>query len=228
LEVSVRKALSLGAAALLVLTLAAPVAADNFSQGTGANAAPNWKVYNYNSSGQAYATTVATASSAGIGFNFLSAPNTAFFMTGQQKDLLGDLSGKTITATFTISASSDPAFTYYGAPGDCGLVGPSVRLFFEGNMTGPLAYTKYWWSNPYSDTLASLVGNTLTLSVQVVPSNWSDWNGHGGSDELAGFAAAAADVSTIGLSFGGGCFFANGVGMSSGSASFLLTSYSVN
>ena len=103
-----------------MLTLAAPAAADDFSQGASVNAAPNWKVYNYNPSGQAYATSVATSFSTGIGFGFLSAPNTAFFMTGQQKDLLGDLTGKTITATFTISASSDAAFTYYGAPGACG------------------------------------------------------------------------------------------------------------
>ncbi len=223
-----RKALSLGAAALLVLTLAAPVAADDFSQGASVNAAPNWKVYNYNPSGQAYATSVATFSSAGIGFDFLSAPNTAFFMTSQQKDLLGNLTGKTITATFTIQGSTDAAFTYYGAPGACGLKGPNVRLFFEGNMTGPLDYANYWWSNPYSATLASLVGNTVTLIVPINPGKWSDWNGQWGTTVPDGFAAAAADVSTIGLSFGGGCFFANGVGVSSGNASFVLTSYAVN
>ena len=222
-----RKALSLGAAALLVLTLAAPVAADDFSQGASVNAAPNWKVYNYNPSGRAYATTVATSTSAEIGFSFLSAPNTAFFMTGQQKDLLGDLTGKTITATFTIATTS-AAFTYYGAPGDCGLVGPSVRLFFEGNMTGPLDYADYWWSNPYSYTLASLVGDTVTLTVPIDPAKWSDWNGQMGTTVPDGFGAAAADVTSIGLSFGGGCFFANGVGVSSGSASFVLSSYAVN
>ena len=219
-----RKVLSLGAAALLVLTLVAPVAADDFSQGASVNAAPDWKVYNYNPSGRAYATSVATSSSAGIGFDFLSAPNTAFFMTGQQKDLLGNLTGKTITATFTIPATT-ASFMYYGT---CGSTPASVRLFFEGNMTGPLDYANYWWSNPYSATLASLVGTTVTLTVPIDPAKWSDWNGQWGTTVPDGFAAAAADVSTIGLSFGGGCFFANGVGVSSGSASFVLSSYSVN
>lgn len=228
-----RKVLALGAALLLVLSLAAPTVATDFSHGGGANAAANWKVYNYNASNMAYASRVATTSASGIGFDFLSTPDTALFLTGQDKSLLGDLTGKTITATFTIAGSADAAFTYYGAPGACGLNGPSVRLFFEGNTNGPFTYdtagySKYWWSNPGSDTLASLVGNTLTLTVPVDTADWSDWGGELASSVPTYFAAAVADVSAIGLSFGGGCFFANGVGMSAGSASFVLTGYTVN
>jgi len=59
-------------------------------------------------------------------------------------------------------------------------------------------------------------------------SGWSDWGGQNAFDVPAAFAAAVVNVSGIGLSFGGGSFFANGVGMSAGSASLTLTSYSVN
>lgn len=228
-----RKVLALGAAFLLVLSLAAPTLATDFSQGGGANAAANWKVYNYNLSNQAYASRVATTVGTGIRFDFLSRPDTALFLTKQDKSLLGDLTGKTITATFTISGSAGAAFTYYDAPGACGLNGPSVRLFFEGNTNGPFTYdtagySKYWWSNPDSATLASVVGTTVTLTVPVDTGHWSDWGGELASSVPTYFAAAVSDVSTIGLSFGGGCFFANGVGMSAGTASFVLTDYTVN
>jgi hypothetical protein len=59
---------------------------------------------------------------------------------------------------------------------------------------------------------------------------WSDWNGQFGTvdaETTAAFEAAAADPDLVGLSFGGGCFFENGVGTSSGSATFKLISYTI-
>ena len=228
-----RRLTVVGAAVALLLGLGNPVIASDFSHGQGATAAPNWKVYNYNASGQAYSSTAAMSFDSGIGFAFLSTPDTALFTTKQDKTLLGDLTGGTITATFEIRGTTDATFTYYDAPGACGLHGPSARLYFEGNTNGPFTYdtagySKYWWSNPESATLASLVGNTVTLTVPLTPGNWSDWGGQPGSSVPTSFAAAVAKVSAIGLSFGGGCFFANGVGMSTGSASFVLSSYAVS
>lgn len=229
-----RKVLALGAAFLLTLSWAGPALATDFSQGNGARAAANWKVYNFNASGQAYSSHVATTSATGIGFDFLTTPDTALFLTNQDKSLLGDLTGKTITATFmAVAGSPGAAFTYYGAPGTCGLHGPSVRLFFEGNTNGPFTYdtagyAKYWWSNPDSATLASIVGTTVTLTVPLDTAHWSDWGGQLASSVPSYFAAAVADVREVGLSFGGGCYFANGVGMAAGSASFVLTGYAVN
>jgi hypothetical protein len=61
-------------------------------------------------------------------------------------------------------------------------------------------------------------------------SNWSDFYGHFGNDPAyaAGFNAAVANVTEIGLSFGGGCFFENGVGTTDGSGTFTLNSYTSN
>ena len=58
--------------------------------------------------------------------------------------------------------------------------------------------------------------------------NWSDWGGELAASVPTYFAAAAQDVSSIGLSFGGGCFFANGVGVTARNASFVLTSFTVS
>jgi hypothetical protein len=154
---------------------------------------------------------------------------TSLLMTTHPGDLLGDLTDMSITATFTITGT-DPVFTYYGdgqSWNPCGTPA-SVRLYFQGNTNGPFAYSKYWWSNPSSDTLANIVGNTITLTVPVDTADWSNWGGQLASTVPTEFAAAAADVSGIGLSYGGGCFFANGGGLTSGTASFTLTSYSVS
>jgi hypothetical protein len=60
--------------------------------------------------------------------------------------------------------------------------------------------------------------------------NWSDFFGHFGNEPAfsAGFTAAVSNVTTIGLSFGGGCFFENGVGTTDGSGTFTLDSFKVS
>ena len=55
-----------------------------------------------------------------------------------------------------------------------------------------------------------------TIKASFVWSEWSDFYGH--RDEAA-FTAALQDVAAMGLSFGGGCFFENGVGIEPGTGS---------
>ncbi len=192
-----------------------------------------WNVYNINSGGAAYTPKAAPGATGSLAnFNFPTSPTTALLTTTQDKTLLGDLTGKTLSATFTISASTGAAFNYAGT---CGSTPASVRLYFAGDTTGKFTqdtagYSKYWWSNPQSYTLASAVGSTsvtLTVPLTSATQEWSDWGGELAPNVSASFDSAVAQVSAVGLSFGGGCFFANGVGMSAGSASFSLTSYSV-
>jgi hypothetical protein len=77
-------------------------------------------------------------------------------------------------------------------------------------------------------TLNTVIGR-VTISTTVSGQNWSDFFGHFGSDHqfAGGFDAAAANATFIGLSYGGGCFFANGVGIQNGSATFHLIDFSV-
>jgi hypothetical protein len=46
-------------------------------------------------------------------------------------------------------------------------------------------------------------------------------------DTTAAFNAAAANPDLVGLSFGGGCFFENGVGVTGGTATFKLTNFAI-
>ncbi|HMH02380.1 MAG TPA: hypothetical protein VK555_13255 [Terriglobales bacterium] len=190
--------------------------------------AVKWKVVDYNRNTTHPARIpfkLAVGNDGGIGFDFLYTPDTALLGTSHpsyRNDLIGDMSGKTVSARVGVSVTSgNPVFTYYGQP-SCGDVPANVRLYFETNTSGKFEETDYWWSNPMSYSLESLKSSDQNLvAVFSDPTEWSDYNGHFGSDPAytAAFAAAVKDVQFVGLSFGGGCFFENGVGIQPGTGS---------
>jgi len=189
----------------------------------------DWKVGYYTPSGRALSMASADLPSSGLAtFDFTAQDNTALLVTDHgSSSLLGDDTSKTITATFDISGATD-AFTYFGEGtpiNPCGTPA-NARLFFQTSNAGGFDETHYWWSNPAS---APLADGTSTVTATVNGAEWSDFYGHFGNDPAysAGFNAAASNVTTIGLSFGGGCFFENGVGTADGSGTLTLTSFSV-
>jgi hypothetical protein len=97
-----------------------------------------------------------------------------------------------------------------------------VRLFFT-STGGPFAETQYWWAR--GTGAATLGSSDGTLNASLADSTqWSDFFGQ--SDPVA-FTAAVANVTSIGVSFGGGCFFENGVGAPTG-GTFTLGSFAVS
>jgi hypothetical protein len=229
----------LALAAVVALVLTASALGDDFSQGKGATAAPNWKVL---TPGPAqWHTQPAETFADGIGFAFgTDNPYPKLFLTSHPgSGLLGNLTGKTLTATFAISGTAT-AFTYFkeGEPDNDGLCGTpapaSVRLYFEGNTNSENNHQ--WWSTPQASSLTSLVGTTLMLTVPLDTANWSDKVGRPpvprpASDVPTDFADAVATVGAVGVSFGGGCItyaFAGGVAPTDGTASFVLKSYSAS
>ena len=205
-----------------VISIAAIAALFTLPGLAGAANSSAWKVYNYNPSGQALSPSPATSSDAGsASFNFQQNVYTAQLLTSA-KALTGDLTGRTVNATLTVTGVTGTFVDQNG--GGCTPDNQTVRFFFS---TPGFAYTNYWWSNPISMTLTG--DGTATLSVPLTPSQWSDWNGQNGASSpsvTAGFNAAVAKVNQIGLSFGGGCFFENGVTTSDGSGTFALTGFS--
>ena len=201
-------------AAVALLGAATPGLASNSS---------TWKVYNYNSSGQALMAKSAT--STGIdnaSFNFQSNVYTAQLLTSA-KESTGNLTGGTMNATLNVSGVNGTFQEQNG--GGCTPETQTVRLFFS---TPGFAYTHYWWSNPVAMTLTG--DGTANLNVRLDDlTQWSDWNGQRADfspSVTAGFYAAVAKVSQAGVSFGGGCFFENGVTTSNGSGTFALTGFS--
>jgi hypothetical protein len=208
----------------------------DFSQGKGAKATTHWKVHSLGAAGWTTPPEGAQAFDDGIGFAFGADPSTRFFMTSNQgSGLLGDLTGKTLTATFTITGTAT-AFTYNpGPPENEACPTPaSVRLYFEDSTKGPWAdppdtatSSRQWFSTPQAHALTSLVGNTLTLAVPLDTANWTNKGFQLPSDVPTYFAAAVAKVGAVGVSFGGGCFLPTGAYPTDGTASFVLKSYSV-
>ena len=171
----------------------------------------SWLYYDYNSSGQNLSPQKAAYSNGTASFSFDPAYFTALLTTGD-KSLTGNLTGKTLSDTITVSGATDSFVTQNG--GGCGNP-PAVRFYFS---TPGFAYTNFWWSNPVSYVLAN---GTVTLSAPLSDSTqWSDWNGQLGSQNPGEFAQAVSKVQVVGVSFGGDCFFENGATVASGTALF--------
>lgn len=216
-------------ASLMFSIIVRPLAAEDF---TGVNGAPNWKVYDYNGSSKQLRSRVPTLiQSGGIAFDFLYTPSTALLVTsfpGYRGSLLGNLTG-TVSATVAVEAITGTVFDYYGEP-SCGGTNAYVRFFFEKDTAGDFSETNYWWSNPVHVNLSDLESGKVIAAALSDGSQWSDFYGHFGNDPAysAAFSAALSDVGMIGLSFGGGCFFENGVGIATGVGSFQLLNFSVS
>lgn len=149
--------------------------------------------------------------------------------------------------TATINVQTNPALTtlFKGNPnGGCYPVSISattcpgaVRLFFQSNLPndhssfctgGSANVNNYWWSDTAFYTFtpgSSPVTVTLTASLSGA---WSNICGQS-SVSNSGFSSSISNIKYVGLSFGSGFFFANGVGVdgTTGTATFQLTTYIV-
>lgn len=201
---------------LAVIVALVPLAAS-------ADSAP-WHVYNLAASGRTLTSPQATGQNGDEAtFDFLGTPTTSYLLNHQ---LAGDLTGKTISATYWVSSGGT---LFYDTTGN--ITGsPNVRIFFETSTPGSFAETDYWWSHAGSSVIAA-DGNTVTITTTIGnTADWSDFYGHFASESAYSnaFTAAASSATYVGLSFGGGYFFANGVGVSGGSATFHLTSFTIS
>lgn len=236
LKKSQRNHLRLGITGTVVMIAALAVAllSGSAHAADGGDSASNWHIGYYTASPHGTLSFAAApiAASGIASLNFTNQSNTALLVTNNKakfSSLLGDLTGKSVSASFTVSGlSTGNNFMYYGEP-SCGGVTAYVRYFFETSNAGGFDETHYWWSNPVS---AALIANgpVSLASVPLTGNNWSDFYGHFGDDPTytAGFNAAVSNVTEIGLSFGGGCFFENGVGTTDGSGTFTLNSYTTS
>jgi len=122
--------------------------------------------------------------------------------------------------------------------------GMSSCLGFNGNSSHKVVANEfdYWWSNTPVQAFLGIPGShyqfsptgggsggTITLQVTLDPTNWSDLCGHYGTLDLAAFMASISNIKNLGVSFGSGFFFENGVGVNgtTGTATFQLTSYTI-
>lgn len=194
----------------------------------------------------------ATATPAGYA-NLLTNGFTASLTTGNTLTATIIVVTSSSATMFVGNDGGCPAASPSNCPG-------SVRLYFASNLpqagmssclgtNGNSSHTivanefDYWWSNtPVQATLLNSgsfyqfspsgggSGGTISLQVSLDPLNWSDLCGHVGTFDLASYMASISNIKDLGLSFGAGFFFENGVGVdgTTGSATFQLTSYTIS
>src|SRR4051812_20238443 len=84
--------------------------------------AVKWKIYDYNRI-TTHPSSIPYKVPGGIAFDFLNTPDTALLGTihpSYKGDLLGNMTGKTVSATVGVSVTPGTVFTYYGEPDGCG------------------------------------------------------------------------------------------------------------
>jgi len=197
----------------------------------------SWTVFDFNPSGQAIAPRVSAASMPAtndgttVSFPFKLNTFTAL-LTTTDASLTGDLSGKTLNVTVSVTGGSGTFKDQHN--GGCPPDNKSVRFFFTSPKasgttgTGTTGFfTQFWWSNPVHVPLFTDPQMPMTISQPVNAVHmWSDWNGKFNDNNLEtmeAFSVAIHNVQTVGLSFGGGCFFENGVTTSDGMGTFNST-----
>lgn len=156
-------------------------------------------------------------------YNISACPHVDYVTTPYTKSMAANTS---VSMTFVVAGVS-PVFDFHTAADNLGATPATVRLLVEQQGDYFLDNPTYrWWSNPLSVPLT--IGGPTTLLVPLTPDQWSDVNGLFGTAELAGFQAALKNVGNVGMTFGGGSFFGHGVYLTSGSATFNLTDFTVS
>jgi hypothetical protein len=131
-----------------------------------------------------------------------------------------------IAVSVQITTNGFVIFNYLTEPFNTCTTPASVRPFIWANQNSSAEFDR-WWSNPTTLTLAA---GAATLAVKINPDQWTSMNGKRGNADaasLSGFNGAIRNVSSLGLTFGGGCFFGHGVYVEGGTAQFRLDSYRI-
>lgn len=197
--------------------LATPASANNAA----------WTQSVYHGNANSLQDVPANANGNTASFNFAPGVFTAL-LTSSEKTLTGNLSNSTLSDTVSVTGMDPTASFVDQNDGGCTPDNQTVRFFF----TSPSAsdrgfFTKFWWSNPVhvqllNDGSGGVAPTTIAVSMSDT-SQWSNFDGklaNSSPDVTAAFDKAIANVQTVGLSFGGGCFFENGVSISAGTATF--------
>lgn len=200
-----------------------------------------WVLYKWGNSGQYRPYSTAHTLDTLAIFNFPQTGNNVaypvFLVTTKATNLLGDLSGKTIRATLTISTTGSPDFVWGGLLSGWNIGGlpANARLFISSEVGYSNSQYKdapehFWWSHTWTEI--SKTTGTVTLVDALDPNNWSDANGRLGTNPaVAGaFDAVVRTTVTIGIACSGGNFFDCGTAIlaGTGTANFRLNDFTLD
>ena len=192
--------------------------------GGGGGTSPGWKIFTTNERtwSPANAPTPSQGDVATCPISSVNANYTAFLVT----NLVGNILGKTITATFTVSPTSgDPGYVWgvYQING-YGTVA-AARLYFSSrtDYSNTRNVETYW----FASNGVVVDDGTVTISTVVQPMNWSHGNGCNGSDCLTEFMNSSQGCVNVGVAFGSDHFYDLGIGTTNGTATIHLQSFTI-
>lgn len=169
-----------------------------------------------------YSTGVTLSQTSGIwSFTFPSYPGHVNMITQS----VAGLKGSQITAVFQETESNPVWFWAFDAGNTCP-GGQAVHLYFQragDDMSGVGDKQYYRWWGPAIPIQPSLGSVTAALA----PGLWGSVYGVNGSVQPLMFQQALDNASSVGFTFGGGCFAGHGVALKGGSAAMTLRSFVV-
>src|SRR5271166_3503574 len=161
-------------------------------------------------------------------FDFPNAPNSVHYVLAT----VNMAASSSVDASILVTTTGMPVFVYNLQPDNSCTYPAHVRFLLQqrGDDLSGMNGKQYfrWWSNSVAYQLALGRAN-LSASL----TDLSQWTGvfgekaNANAAATAGFRQAVANLDNVGFSFGGGCFYGHGVRVSSGSARFAVTSYTV-
>lgn len=197
-----------------------------------------WVLYKWGNSGKYNPSSTTNATGTLASFSFPQTGNNvaypAFLTTTTDTNLLGNLTGKTISGTIRLDVTSNPQFRYGGqGQWNLGSAPANTRLFIS-TSSAPYSNSGYkacpscYWFNAAVSVQIKATTGTATLQDTLDPSRWSNANGQLGSSVPSEFTNAIANVRQIGLSYGGGSFYDVGIAITNGTgiATFQLLTFS--
>lgn len=137
-----------------------------------------------------------------------------------------------VEASILVATTESPVFVYNFQPDNTCVYPAHVRFLLQergDDLSGRNGKQYFrWWSNSVGYQLGSGAKN-LRVSLTDL-SQWTSVFGekaNASAAAAAGFRQGMANLDNVGFSFGGGCFFGHGVGVSGGAARFAATNFVV-
>jgi hypothetical protein len=185
----------------------------------------DWDADYWDGTSNYWVVKVATSGLPTFAFPEASTPAWLDYLVAIQQEAVS-ISG-TLTMTVEVTVVGDPIFNWQSESiNTCYWAPATVRPFFGG--THNTNTTGRWWAIVPNDYV--LAPGSTVITVPLTPANWLDvtgWNGALNSETLAGFADSLNNVSVVGMTFGGGCFYGHGVNVNGGTAEFRVLDYRI-
>jgi hypothetical protein len=130
-----------------------------------------------------------------------------------------------LTVTLRVDTTGTPSFEHTSTDPLCTSPASVRAMIWSKNNSLHDGYR--WWSNPIGYVLGA---GTVTWHIPIDPAWWSGVDGkfaNYNNSYLQQFNRALDDVSSLAVTFGGGCAFGHGVFVVGGTARFTIENYEV-